>query len=676
MISILDLETVSAADLKEVGSENYAAHESTLISVLCFKWLNEDKVYRIYNPKLGSGFTSEEALTEFRTWLNTQNKIIAHNAVFEEDILNACLEDLTKNLYNGFACTRKYFYNDFIDTQVLSNMAQAPPSLAAASEFFNLDVKKDLGGKNIMLAVCKSKKEEPKKLATLAAKIPSTWVKVNGYWSKAGLEVYDRMGLYCETDVLSTELLFKKLSSKGTVKNFGTFKDEEKMGMNMAATMNDRGVLTDSEWLEKLSVIYDDMEEESYKHCMSRFGLRPSQRVKLKVAFQESGKVFDDTGKEIAHGLIISGTSKDHIAEALANPLNMDSRFDEVKEFLVKFLELNKSALKKIRKAKVSVNSEGVLRNLFRYRGATATGRFTSFGVQLQNLPRVGAELEHCKGIISGKTKEYTNDDVVSSIRGCFIPRPGYKFFIADLSQIEARAFLHKAGDYDRIKNMSEGSDEYSVLAASLLKKDLSDITKKDRQIGKVFFLALGYGLGQDKFMADYEKSTGEIINLADALALIERYKLAFPGIFKQHKRYKQLIQIAVQNEEPFRVKLDSGRYLNYGKLSYREIGSRRELVYYNGVSWRGVYGAKVFQNTIQAECADILLIKMNDLHRKGAKIVMQIHDEVVVEVPENMELDKATRMWDNAGRDKIKELFPKLIINSKCVFTERYWEH
>ena len=84
---ILDLETVSAADLKEVGSRNYAKHKTTQISVMCWKVLNQDKVYRLVHPRLTSDPVCQESLKAAKRITNS--RIIAHNANFECDLLNA-----------------------------------------------------------------------------------------------------------------------------------------------------------------------------------------------------------------------------------------------------------------------------------------------------------------------------------------------------------------------------------------------------------------------------------------------------------------------------------------------------------------------------------------------------------------------------------------------------------
>ena len=370
---------------------------------------------------------------------------------------------------------------------------------------------------------------------------------------------------------------------------------------------------------------------------------------------------------------------------------------------------MNKRALSKISAAKDKKTEDSVLKHMFKFCGAYATGRFSSYGVQLQNLPRISEDftIERAEKIISGKIKKPTPDEVVSCIRGALVPRPGYKFFIADLSQIEIRGLYHKIKEYDRIKAMHDGLDAYCDFASGIYGREIAK-KSTERQVAKVFLLELGYGAGKEKAAEDYAKAIGEEVSIKRVEdELYNPYHRLYPGIKKLWYEYNDAINIALQTGRDLKVPLDSGRVLNFGPVIERvyEIEKEKdpnepEVITYvdpitndtpeylepketktvkcihNGKKFSSIYGSKIFQNVIQAECRDIFLIKMNALHDTGAKIVMQVHDELIVEVPEKATLESCVSAWNKAGSERIKELFPNMILDSDCVFTDRYWSH
>ena len=663
---VVDIETLGTADLTKVGQVNYARHKDTMISVLAWKVLKTGKTYSLVHPKLATKVPDEETIKAFTEFLSSSEQFIAHNASFEMELFNHKLEDFAEAMDVDYTMFNKYTLSRFIDTQTLSNIFRGPGSLAAASQFFKLDVEKDIVGKNIMKAVCTGKTNKPRNMKTTAKKVPAVWVEIKGVWYKAGLQVYDIIEEYCRQDVETTALLYEKLSSPAMMKDLGSFAPDIKVGMRMAETMNHLGVLTDEPWLNRLGVLRDNICEQLDKHCMKSFGLLPNQRLALKKVINNKGYILNGMGRPDIEKSFRENEGK-----------------EEIKNQLKKYMAFNKTSLKKIDSAVRQTNPlTRELKYMFKFCGAYATGRFSSYGVQLQNLPRTKKDFDitACKKMIKNKKMDYDPNEVVSAIRGAFVPRKGYKFFIADLSQIELRRVLIKAGYLDRQQYLVGGGDLYSDLATAFFKKKITD-NDEERQVGKAFLLALGYGMGVNKFIDNFEKSTGKKIDENTARNYIGAYKQKYPKVIALWGKYQEAMKRAFYKQKEFRVKLASGRYLNYGKLVERRFKQpdgryNSQICYYNGKMWSNLYGSMIFQHVIQAECRDILLIKMNDLYSQGARIVMQVHDEVVVEIPENKTLDVCSQAWYNAGMDRIKELFPNMIIDSECVFTDRYWSH
>ena len=123
---VLDIETVSAANLPKIGALNYALHSSTVISMICWKYTDEDKIYTWINRMYGERMNPDikKLLSDVE---NGKTKLICHNATFERRLLN------------------QYFMyelkpHDFIDTMVLSNIHRGPASLLQSPNTPNLSL--------------------------------------------------------------------------------------------------------------------------------------------------------------------------------------------------------------------------------------------------------------------------------------------------------------------------------------------------------------------------------------------------------------------------------------------------------------------------------------------------------------------------------------------------------
>jgi DNA polymerase len=172
-------------------------------------------------------------------------------------------------------------------------------------------------------------------------------------------------------------------------------------------------------------------------------------------------------------------------------------------------------------------------------------------------------------------------------------------------------------------------------------------ITKKDkakRQLGKVAVLGLGYGMGKDKFLA-----TCQGFGMHIDTELAERSVYAFRSMFKEVPAlWRRLEQEAMNQTGGYYrndkysdflcYRLPSGRELRYykakvedGELKYlsKEAGSK-DLV------WRGTYGGRLCENVIQAIARDVMADAMLNLHRAGFKLVLTVHDEIVVTTPKD----------------------------------------
>jgi DNA polymerase-1 len=225
-----------------------------------------------------------------------------------------------------------------------------------------------------------------------------------------------------------------------------------------------------------------------------------------------------------------------------------------------------------------------------------ATGRLSSSDPNLQNIPirtETGAE-----------------------IRKGFVPAPGNLFLSADYSQIELRILAHMAGDEHLIDAFQSGGDVHKRTAALVFDVPLENVTAEMRAAAKTINFATIYGQGPFALSRQLGISTAEARNF------IEQYFQRFSGVRDFLDR-----QVKHAREKGY-VETISGR-----RRYIPEIQSPN----YNMRS----FGERAAQNApVQGSAADIIKIAMIDIHRalrerdNGARMLLQVHDELVFDVP------------------------------------------
>ena len=227
----------------------------------------------------------------------------------------------------------------------------------------------------------------------------------------------------------------------------------------------------------------------------------------------------------------------------------------------------------------------------------TATGRLSSSDPNLQNIP--------------------TRSELGHRVRQAFTVPEGSVFLACDYSQIELRLLAHLSGDEHLIAAFCEGRDFHAATAARVFGVPLDEVTPQLRSRAKAVNFGIVYG--QQAFgLASSLK-----IPRAEAQEMIDRYFAAYPGV-------RAFLDDAV------RVAHERGyAETMYGRKRHiREFQQRnRQLV---------AFGERTAMNhPMQGTAADIIKIAMvrveRRLHEEGlrSKLVLQIHDELDLEVPE-----------------------------------------
>lgn len=343
---------------------------------------------------------------------------------------------------------------------------------------------------------------------------------------------------------------------------------------------------------------------------------------------------------------------------------------EPVKSVLELRLMLSKSSVRKYQAMQTAACSDHRARGMFSFYGASRTGRWAGRIIQLQNLPQnhipdLTDARETVKHGYYDEVEMFYEDvpDTLSQlIRTAFVPRPGYKFIVADFSAIEARVIAWLAGEQWRMDAFANGEDIYCASASKMFGVPVVKHGENGhlRQKGKVAELACGYGgsVGAMKAMG------GDVLNLSDAelKQIVTDWRNASPHIVKFWWAVDDAIKTAIRRKTATEthelrfscqsgmlfITLPSGRKLCY---AHPQIGENRfggESVTYMGVGtskkWEHIesYGPKFVENIVQAVARDLLMFSMQTLSH--CFIVGHIHDEMIIEADRRMSLDEVCR--------------------------------
>ncbi|MGY4661236.1 DNA polymerase I [Pseudomonas sp. GM17] len=238
------------------------------------------------------------------------------------------------------------------------------------------------------------------------------------------------------------------------------------------------------------------------------------------------------------------------------------------------------------------------------HQAVASTGRLSSSDPNLQNIPVRTAE---------GRR-----------IRQAFIAPPGYKLLAADYSQIELRIMAHLSRDEGLMNAFRNNLDVHTATAAEVFKVELKDVSSDQRRSAKAINFGLIYGMGAQKLGKDIGVDT------KTAKAYIDTYFARYPGVREYMDRTR------AQAAEQGYVETLFGR-----RLYLPEINS-------NKPQERAGAERTAINAPMQGTAADIIKKAMvavdNWLTASGldAKVILQVHDELVLEVREDL-VDKVS---------------------------------
>ncbi|MDD6918613.1 MAG: DNA polymerase I [Peptoniphilaceae bacterium] len=350
--------------------------------------------------------------------------------------------------------------------------------------------------------------------------------------------------------------------------------------MEIVGFVTDKKVLEDLK--ENIDKDIDKITEEIYELAGSEFNINSTKQL---------GEVlFKDLDLPVIKKTKTGFSTNAQVLEKLRDKHQIIPKIERYRELF----KLRSTYIEGLEKA---IDEDGRIRSTFR-QNIAATGRLSSQDPNLQNLP--------------------IKTDEGRLIRKAFRAGEGKILIDADYSQIELRILASLSGDRHMIEAFKEGVDIHTKTASKVFHTDLDKVTKRQRSEAKAVNFGIIYGI------SDYGLSQNLNIPRKEAKEYIDNYMASYPSI----KEYMDSIVEKAKVDGYVETLFKRRRYVP-------EINSRN----FNVRS----FGQRVALNTpIQGTAADIIKIAMietdKNLKKAGldAKIVLQIHDEIILEADES----------------------------------------
>lgn len=635
----LDFETRSAVDLRKVGLWNYARHPSTDVWCMAYVWDGDPELW-------APGLKAHSR--DFLEHVAAGRPVCAHNMAFELEIWNQIM-------------VPRYGWPELKPEQTYCTLAMAysmalPGALEDAAKAAGLDIGKDMEGRALMLKYARPWKEEPK----LRWMDECPRFRLGGRdWT--GAEGLAKLYEYCRQDVRVERALAARLRPLSA---------QERKVWLMDYAINQRGVRADLETAAAGVAAAAKVSER----CNTELGRVTGGEAQSTTALIPLRAWIN------RRGVPCSTLDKEGVISLLDGELP-----DDVRRALILRQESSLASTAKLDRILKLAGEDGRLRNMLAYHGAN-TGRWAARGVQLHNLPRdvpEPAAMERILALVrAGKLDAidtiYGPPMAVLSqcLRGMFVPAPGHVLIGGDFSNVEGRGVAWFSGEEwktaaYRAADAGTGPGLYELAYSKSFGVPVEQITKQQRQVGKVQELAFGYGGGVG---AARRMAGRKVAHLPDSE--LDSWKRGWRGAHKNVVRTWYALEDAAKaavrvpgsvhaagypgREVRFRVsgsflfcQLQSGRLLSYPYPKLLEGKFGEELTYMtvpspddhnagriifdpeNSNNWArvGTYGGSLMENIVQAFCRDLLVHCMLQLHKLGARIVLHVHDEIVIEV-------------------------------------------
>ena len=353
-------------------------------------------------------------------------------------------------------------------------------------------------------------------------------------------------------------------------------------------------VLANMQW----NGMYADLEE------LNKFGnqLKEQLEIKTKMIYEMAGEEFNiNSTKQLGEILFEkmklpvvkktkSGYSTD--VDVLEKLKSEDPIISEILDYR-QLMKLNSTYVEGL---KPYINPKTKRIHSFFHQTITATGRISSTEPNLQNIP--------------------TRFELGKQVRKIFKPEQGKVYIDADYSQIELRVLAHMSEDAHMVQAFKDGEDIHRQAASKVFKTPMEEVTKEQRSNAKAVNFGIVYGI------SDF--GLGEQLGISRKIAkqYIEEYLQEYAGI----KNFMDDMKEKAKETGYVETLFNRRRYIP-------ELKSNNYMV--------RQFGERAAMNTpIQGTAADIMKIAMINVYKRlieeklDAKIVLQVHDEMMIEAP------------------------------------------
>jgi len=622
----LDFETRSRCDLPAKGVYNYAQDAST--DVLCMSYAFDDDAVRTWTP-------DQPFPADVR---HHTGQIRAHNAAFER-------------LVCWYVLQIDYALEQFYCTAAQARANCAPGSLEDVGRFAGASMKKDHRGAQLirLLSIPQSDgsfRDDPGLMAEMVS--------------------------YCEQDVRAMRAIAQAQRALSA---------DELRDYHVNERINDRGVLLDRP-LALAAVQYADAESTDIQQTveeatggeitsvrspkmrawvLDRVG---PQALKLATVYKD-GEPKLSIDKNVRFNLL---------ALAEENP-------DEVPAVVAEVIQCAddlwaSSVAKFARAAALSDDEDQRVRGAFVFAGGSATGRASSFGLQVHNFPRRCAAdpaLARQAMVRGHKIVPQFGRRITDVLKGMLRPAlmapEGKRLVVADWAAIEARVTpwaSNTNSGAEKLGIFARGEDVYKHNAAATFHIRYDDVDKDQRQIGKVQELACGFAGGVGAF-ASMGRIYNVILTESDSRKMVDGWRRANPWSVNYWTALERAYTGAMRHpgkeiaagrvtylydKQHLWYALPSGRVLCYPFARFDEEGN----ITYAKAAWKPAADAKEWprarlwrglacENITQAIANDLLRHALRRLEEEGFDVVLHVHDEIVLETDASTAEDAAAAL-------------------------------
>ncbi len=614
----LDYETASELNIKTCGAYKYAEHPSTRILML--GWAFNDEPVALWEPHKGP-----MPPRLHQGLLDASYNKHAYNAAFERLITRNCL---------GIEIPPEQWRCTMVESFYLGFAGSMDKVLKA----IGLDQKDDRGKRLINVFSTPAPKNH----------------KADWYNWENKPDEWQEFCQYCIQDVHVERQLWHWLQRFPRINEWDYaqwFNDQR---------INDRGVPMDIELAESAIGVWEMEKADITAKMVDMMGIPKVTRGPfLQWIEDNTGVVLENTGKDYLASLLHKGTLP-----------------PEAEPYVKMWVQKEGKAVSKYSAVLNGTCDDGRARGMFQYKGASRTDRVGGRLIQLQNLKRplygdsaltidtvVGAIKCRDPKFLAMMYPDSVSEILGGSIRHALCASEGHTFAICDLTSIESVILGWVAMCPSIDATFREGKDSYRMFASKYYNIPYDEVTKTQRSFSKPPVLGCGFMLGWKGLIA-YAEGYGVDMTTEQAKNAVDTFRTMYPEIPKFwywiSDAVKYVTQTGLQCEgyrlrierdnEMLRIWLPSGRALSYFKPEIRTQeapwSTPEKPIYIDNFTYMGMndktqwvrisaHAGGLTENVVQSLAGDILWNGIMNTTHSGLPVVLHVHDEIAVEVPD-----------------------------------------